>query len=172
MEDNEKNTLNEPALTYGERLNVALFQTKPQAALATWPSSFLAIKAFKSVDNDFEEIAAIKSGVPMSSLSFFMEKAGLSLVEMADILHTTDRTLRRYDAHKKLNPEQSERAIELAKLYARGEDVFGNLENFKQWIDSPIMALGFKKPKEFLDTSVGIGVLMKLLGRIEHGVFS
>lgn len=172
MEDNEKNILNEPALAYGERLNAALFQAKPKAFLSAWPSNFLAIQQPKAVDNDFEEIAAIKSGVTMSSLSFFMEKAGLSLVEMADILHTTDRTLRRYEADKRLNPEQSERAIELAKLYTRGEDVFGNLENFKQWIDSPIMALGFKKPKEFLDTSVGIGVLMKLLGRIENGVYS
>lgn len=91
---------------------------------------------------------------------------------MANILHTTDRTLRRYTAKQKLNPEQSERLIEMAKLYTRGEDVFESLENFKTWMATPVAALGNKQPKDFLDTSMGIQLLMDELGRIEHGIFA
>jgi len=172
MED-KSNQMNEPAIAYSLRLNPALFQgqLKPKSS-HSWPGSFLAMASSTAAGSDFQEIATIREGVPMSSLAFFMQKVNLSLVEMAQILHTTDRTLRRYTSDKKLSAEHSERAIELAKLYARGEEVFGSLEDFKQWVDSPILALGNRKPKEFLDTSIGFGMLMKLLGRIEHGVYS
>ncbi len=73
---------------------------------------------------------------------------------------------------QKLNAEQSERVIELAKLYSRGEEVFDSLDAFKEWMDNRIMALGNKKPKEFLDTSLGIEMLMNELGRIEQGIFA
>ena len=50
---------------------------------------------------------------------------------MSDILHTTDRTLRRYTEDTVLNPKQSERALEIARLYTRGTEVFESLEGLK-----------------------------------------
>jgi putative toxin-antitoxin system antitoxin component (TIGR02293 family) len=101
-----------------------------------------------------------------------MKNTGISALEMSDILHTTDRTLRRYTEDTVLNPEQSERALEIARLYTRGTEVFESLDGFKEWMNSSVVALGSKKPKEFLDTSLGIEILMEELGRIEHGIFA
>ena len=171
--EEDVNQVNEPAVAYSLRLNPALFPNQAKTTpVQKWPSSLLGLKSSTVAESDFEEIATIRAGVPMSSLEHFMEKAGFNLVEIAQILHTTDRTLRRYSTEKKLNAEHSERAIELAKLYARGEEVFGSLDAFKNWMDSDILALGKRKPKSFLDTSIGILMLTKTLGRIEHGVYS
>jgi uncharacterized protein (DUF2384 family) len=57
-------------------------------------------------------------------------------------------------------------------LYQFGIEVLGSLDNFKIWINSPILALGQQKPKEFLDTSLGITMLKNILGRIQYGVYS
>ncbi|MBK7098856.1 MAG: DUF2384 domain-containing protein [Sphingobacteriales bacterium] len=46
------------------------------------------------------------------------------------------------------------------------------MDQFKLWMSSPVMALGNKMPKEFLDTSMGIDLLMDELGRIEYGIFA
>ena len=92
--------------------------------------------------------------------------------EMASIIHTSDRTLRRYTPQQKLSQEQSERMVEMARLYSRGEEVFGTMEQFRQWMDSVLLPFGNKKPKEFLDTSLGIAMIMDELGRIEHGIFA
>jgi putative toxin-antitoxin system antitoxin component (TIGR02293 family) len=54
----------------------------------------------------------------------------------------------------------------------RGEEVFGEMNLFKEWMNRNLRALGNKKPKEFLDTSIGIHFIMDELGRIEHGVFA
>jgi putative toxin-antitoxin system antitoxin component (TIGR02293 family) len=62
--------------------------------------------------------------------------------------------------------------IELAKIYSRGEEVFGTLDAFREWMQSSVRALGDKRPREFLDTSIGIEMLMEELGRIEHGIFA
>lgn len=126
----------------------------------------------KKITNKTDFITFIREGVPKASLDKLIEVTGFSPTEMAHILHTTDRTLRRYTAKQKLNAEQSERLIELAKLYARGEEVFNNLEQFKLWMSTPVYALGNKQPQTYLDTSMGIELLMDELGRIEYGIFA
>ncbi|MGJ7030353.1 type II RES/Xre toxin-antitoxin system antitoxin [Niabella hirudinis] len=129
-------------------------------------------QAFKTVRNTADFIDRIREGLPKKALDHLAGVMGVSDAEMARMIHTSDRTLRRYTAAQKLNAEQSERVIELARLYARGVDVFDDLDNFKTWMRVPVDALGAKKPIEFLDTSMGIELLMDELGRIEHGIFA
>lgn len=126
----------------------------------------------KGITSKVDYIHLIRTGVPKKSLDKLMDITDFTAVEMAAIVHTTDRTLRRYTENQKLNPEQSERVIELAGLYARGEEVFETLSNFKVWMNTPIIAFGNIKPKEFLDTSIGIEMILDELGRIQHGVFA
>lgn len=130
------------------------------------------VKAFAHIYNNTDFIAIIREGVPKKALDSLLVHTGISVAEMANIIKTSDRTLRRYTPQQKLGPEQSERLIELARLYSRGEEVFDTLDAFREWMDSPVLALGNKKPKEFLDTSLGIDMLMDELGRIEHGIFA
>ena len=122
--------------------------------------------------SDIDVHRMIKQGVSKKLLDNTLRMMGVSLDEMSNILHVSERTIRRYTDETLLNIEQSERILELTKLYHYGEEVFGSLDTFKKWMDSTIIVLGQKKPKEFLDTSVGIKLLTNLLGRIEHGVFS
>ncbi len=130
------------------------------------------VPPFNKVESVTDFINCIREGVPKKALDNLISVTGINAVEMAGIIRTSDRTLRRYSPKQRLNAEQSERVIELAKVYSRGEEVFGNLDNFKEWMNSTVMALGNKKPKEFLDTSLGIEMLMDELGRIEHGIFA
>lgn len=129
-------------------------------------------KHFSDMDNDADFIEIIRRGVPKKILDHLMVRTGITPDEMARILHISDRTLRRYNPQTILNQEQSERLIELAKLYSRGEHVFGTMEHFKSWMNNHVLTLGSKKPKEFLDTSIGISLLLDELGRIEYGIYS
>jgi len=131
-----------------------------------------SLPPFNTVENVSDFITCIREGVPKKALDNLIEVTGINATEMAGIIRTSDRTLRRYLPKQKLNPEQSERVIELAKVYSRGEEVFGTLDAFREWMNGSVRALGDKKPKEFLDTSMGIEMLMDELGRIEHGIFA
>ena len=157
--------IKEPAAEYGIPVNNQAMQTILMMGL----KESVYNKKIKS-DNDF--ISLIRSGIPKEVMNHLMEVTDLSLTEMANIVHTSDRTLRRYQPQENLPQELSERMLELAGLYSRGQDVFGTLANFKEWMDTPVFPLGNKKPKEFLDTSLGIRMLLDELGRIENGVFA
>ncbi len=130
------------------------------------------LPSFSKIHSITDFISVIRLGIPKKAIDNLLANTGLTVTEISKIIGTSDRTLRRYTATQKLNPEQSERLIELARLYSRGEEVFDGMDNFKEWMNSSVMALGDKKPKEFLDTSIGIGLLMNELGRIEHGIFA
>lgn len=130
------------------------------------------VAPFDTVENVSDFIVCIREGVPKKALDNMIAITGISIAEMSTLIRTSDRTLRRYSPKQKLDPEQSERVIELAKVYSRGEEVFGTMSAFKEWMNSTVLALGNKKPKEFLDTSMGIEMLMDELGRIEHGIFA
>jgi putative toxin-antitoxin system antitoxin component (TIGR02293 family) len=127
---------------------------------------------FKGLTSDNDFIDLIREGVPKEAMNNLMSNTGITTMEMASITHTSDRTLRRYENKDKLPQEQSERVIEVARLYSKGSEVFGSLEYFREWMSTTLIPLGNKKPKEFLDTSLGIDLLMKELGRIEHGIFA
>lgn len=125
-----------------------------------------------TIHHSLDFVTIIRNGMPKKALDTLLDKTGITTAEIAEIIHTSDRTLRRYTPQQKLNPDQTERVIQLAHLYSRGEEVFGTLDSFKEWMNSTVIALGNKKPKEFLDTSIGIDYLMEELGRIEHGIFA
>jgi uncharacterized protein (DUF2384 family) len=48
----------------------------------------------------------------------------------------------------------------------------GTLSAFRKWMDTPLLPFGNKKPKELLDTLLGIRLITEELGRIEHGIFA
>ncbi|MFM2387013.1 MAG: hypothetical protein RL660_1770 [Bacteroidota bacterium] len=112
----------------------------------------------------------VRKGVKKPVLTKIMQQLGLSLNDMASILHTSERTLRRYDAATVLNAEQSERLVELAKLFAHARVVFGTPENTRQWLHTSLWALNHKKPVHYFDTSLGIEHIHTILHRIEHGI--
>jgi putative toxin-antitoxin system antitoxin component (TIGR02293 family) len=160
--DLEKQSLAEPAAGY--------ISFSPQNRVL----GFLGLPSGKAAITNGNQayLSIIRGGLPRHSLNSLMEKTGMNVYEMANILNTTDRTLRRYEDDIKLNREQSERLVELAQLYVRGEEVFGSTGVFKQWMDAEVPALGNQTPKSYLDTSLGITLLLDELTRIEYGVFA
>ena len=160
----EHNIVQEPAISYQV--------TVPFASTLAYLGGLSVFPKNVTLRGKFDFISLIRKGISMKSLNHLMRVTGISSSEMADIIHTSDRTLRRYTSETLLNPEQSERAIELASLYSRGEEVFGSSDAFKEWMNSTVLSIGNKKPKELLDTSIGIELLIDELGRIEYGVFA
>jgi putative toxin-antitoxin system antitoxin component (TIGR02293 family) len=79
---------------------------------------------------------------------------------------------RHREENKVFRKEQSERILSIYQLLNYGQSVFGNRENFFEWMGSESIALGGIKPKELLDTSIGINMVKDELGRLEHGVLA
>ncbi|MCR8561307.1 DUF2384 domain-containing protein [Mucilaginibacter sp. BJC16-A38] len=122
--------------------------------------------------NDFDLINIARKGFSKRTLLALAKKISLNIQELANILHISERTLQRYDDDDLIKTEYAEKAVELARLYTRGEEVFGSIDKFKLWVKAPSLIFNGEAPVTILDTSAGFDLVFKELGRIEHGIFA
>jgi putative toxin-antitoxin system antitoxin component (TIGR02293 family) len=144
-------------------------------ALEGQPKSEDSIFSYKSADdkNVLAIIDAVRTGISFNEFEKITNETPFSLVEWANYLQLSERTLHRTQKDKKaFQPIHSERIVELVMLYEYGVEVFGDKDNFNVWLNSTSIALGGRTPKELLDTKFGVGMVKDELGRIEHGVLA
>lgn len=149
--------LSEPAVAYG-----MLNQTSLVGLLG---SNY-------AVSTDFDLLNLARRGVSKKSLVSLAKQISLTIQELAGIMHISERTLQRYTPTTLIKTEHAEKAIELARLYQRGTEVFGTMDNFNDWMKTPNYTLNGEAPLSLLDTSIGFELILQTLGRIEYGVFS
>ena len=130
---------------------------------------------YSSIDDRgvFSIIDSINRGISFASFENIIKKYSFSLQNWADFLHISNKTLSRYQKESKtFDALQSERILQIEILYSKGEEVFGDRENFMKWLETKNLALGDILPLDLLRTSFGIQLLMDELTRIEHGVLA
>ncbi|MFN2400091.1 MAG: antitoxin Xre/MbcA/ParS toxin-binding domain-containing protein [Gemmatimonadaceae bacterium] len=92
---------------------------------------------------------------------------------IADVLLIPTRTVHRRKAEGRLRPDESDRVLRLARLYGRAIELFeGDSIAALQWLRSPAKALGSRTPLSMSKTDPGAIEVERLIGRLEHGVFS
>ncbi len=126
----------------------------------------------KIIVGDFDLISLTREGIKKSTLNSLSVHLGISMETMSRLLHTSHRNIQRKHEEELLDTLKTEKVLELAAFAQRGIEVIGNKAGFIEWLHSPLLSLGNKMPVDFLDTSFGIQVVLKILGRLEHGVYS
>lgn len=88
---------------------------------------------------------------------------------LADIINTSVKTISNYDEQKKpLEPVKGEHLLKLIALFKKGEEVFGNLTEFRGWLSKPQYGSDIV-PLDWLITPGGIDLISNELDRIAHG---
>ena len=126
----------------------------------------------KTISGDFDLIALSREGIKKASLSSLATHLGISMEKLSQLLHSSYRNIQRKNDNDLLDTLKTEKVLELAAFAHRGIEVTGSKDAFIEWLHSPIMALGNKAPLDYLDTTFGIQLALKILGRLEQGVFS
>ena len=154
-----KNLASEPMVAYvtGSSLN-------PFYSLLGGPKN--------NFSSDWEIVKLARQGFSKRALLSLAKKISLTFQELATILHISERTLQRYDDDAIIKTEYAEKAVEIARLYTRGQEVFGSMDKFKLWIKAPSLIFNGEAPVSVLDTSAGFDMVFTELGRIEHGIFA
>ena len=71
--------------------------------------------------------------------------------------------------NKKFVGDSAEKLLKLHRLFALGEELFGSLDEFTDWLHMPSPGLEGKQPQELLHSITGISEVEKQLNRIVHG---
>lgn len=126
----------------------------------------------RQVVNEQDLIKIVRSGLPHASLESVQDLLGLSVDAVCASLSLPKRTLARRKKQQRLTADESDRLLRLARVAAAAVGVFGDPRRASAWLQKPNRALGSVTPLSHMDTDVGVRQVERVLGRIEHGVFS
>ncbi|WP_313487941.1 antitoxin Xre/MbcA/ParS toxin-binding domain-containing protein [Pseudescherichia sp.] len=73
----------------------------------------------------------------------------------------------------RFNADQSERLVRIIRVLDRAVELFeGDKDEAQKWLNEPNRALGWKVPADLMASETGAYEVMKLITRLEHGVYS
>ena len=114
-------------------------------------------------------VASAHKGVNPSVFFSFASSIKMSEKKLAALLHLHPRTINNYkEDQKKLSPIESEHLLKLISLFAKGEEIFGNVDEFNYWLQKPYWNAR-QKPVDWLITPGGVDILLDELDRLAHG---
>ena len=112
-----------------------------------------------------------RKGLSYEAFIKIAQQTPFSIDDWSSLLHLSERTMQRYKKENKpFDPIHTEKILEIALLYDKGTDTFGDATNFNLWLETPNIGLGGVKPKSLLDSTFGITMLRNSLVRIENGI--
>ena len=95
----------------------------------------------------------------------------LTQKEWSDVLHISERTLQRYAKdNSAFNFSVIDRILLIDRVIKKGVDVFGNANDFINWLKQEPSSIDGKLGFGSLASFDGTSKILNQLGRIEHGI--
>lgn len=134
-------------------------------------------EAIQKIDSTNEpsiqrHIQAVERGLPFEVFTRLQEELDLSKSELAELAQISTRTLNRRKERGIFSSTESERLYRFEELLQAAERVLATREDARQWLKTPVRALGGFTPLQFAKHESGAREVFDLLGRLEYGVFS
>lgn len=129
----------------------------------------------RTITSDLELASAINAGLPSGSLDYVLEKVEGHIERNEDVYRIVGsaRTLQRKRARRTaLSAGESDRLARFARILVRAEEALNDKEKALSWMSRPNRALEGKRPLVLLESDAGTLAVERILGRIEHGIFS
>ncbi|CAN5285998.1 hypothetical protein BH20BAC1_BH20BAC1_17110 [soil metagenome] len=99
----------------------------------------------------------------------FAKTIKMSEKYLASIINLSARTISNYKEKKKsLEPPYSEHLLKLIALFEKGEEIFGNIDEFNYWLNKPFWNAE-EKPLDWLVTSGGVDLINEELDKLAQG---
>ena len=149
----------------------------PGALMTPADQAAIALLGFRTAKRKtgLDVIKALREGLSYRAFErvtrlMELQEKELSLLVMLGYSRRTAQRVR--SEQRRLEAPYADRLFRMARVIARATEVLESEEKARKWLFRENRALGGQKPFELLDTKVGADEVERVLGRIEHGVFS
>lgn len=125
--------------------------------------TFDTLKLFKKVE----------AGLTFAAFTRLQRNIGLTQDQLGEVVQIKRRTLVRRKQAGKLEPTESDRLLRTSRIFGHALRLFeGDGSAARTWMWSPLRALGNISPLDACRSELGASEVDKIIGRLEHGVFS
>jgi putative toxin-antitoxin system antitoxin component (TIGR02293 family) len=129
-----------------------------------------------------ERIALVREGVPAELVPVVAEEMAITRDRLYRTIGVPRATMdRKIRARQRLNPDESERLLGVARLVGQAEQMVresGNPEGFDAarwvaaWLETPLGALGGNRPAALMDTAEGRRLVSDLLAQLQSAAYA
>ena len=120
-----------------------------------------------------ELLKQVAKGFPFRVMERLGRNLELPMKALAELAQIRNRTLHRRKEEGRLQPDESDRLLRVSRIFARAIELFeGDDKAARHWLSAPQRALGGTVPLALAKTELGALEVERLIGRLEHGVFS
>lgn len=122
------------------------------------------------VKDNLQLIHLRDEGVDVQYFRNLQDYSSMPKAELAHFLGVDPTTVDNYRKNnKKFTGDSAEKLLKLHRLFALGEELFGSINEFTDWLHMPSPGLEGQKPVSLLHSITGIDEIEKQLNRIIHG---
>jgi len=113
----------------------------------------------------------VRRGLTYGAFERLQRNTALSARTLAELAEIPARTLARRREEGRLDPDESDRLLRVARVFGRALELFEvDAAAARAWLTAPQPALGGLVPLELARTDVGAREVEHLVGRLEHGI--
>src|SRR5713101_587357 len=135
-------------------------------------NSYVVLLGLETFDSR-QLLRLVEHGLPYSAFERLVANTSLASDAALVLVSIPQRTLTRRKREGRFHPNESDRLVRASRIFARGLSLFeGDRDAAKQWLSAPQKALGGEVPLALARTEVGALEVERLIGRLEHGVFT
>jgi putative toxin-antitoxin system antitoxin component (TIGR02293 family) len=129
----------------------------------------LGLETFDSV----RLLRSVERGLPYRAFERLVANTSLSSDAALVLVNIPQRTLTRRKREGRFHQDESDRLVRASRIFAHALSLFeGDRDAAKHWLSAPQKALGGAVPLLLARTELGALEVERLIGRLEHGVFT
>ncbi|HEY7446674.1 MAG TPA: antitoxin Xre/MbcA/ParS toxin-binding domain-containing protein [Vicinamibacterales bacterium] len=136
------------------------------------PHAYVLLLGLETFDPP-ELFRAVQRGFSYRTFERFRQNTSLSFERVIRLINIPRRTMTRRKREGRFPPSESDRLLRASRLFGKTLALFeGDRDAATEWLTTPHPALGGTVPLELARSEVGAQEVERLVGRLEHGVFS
>lgn len=124
-------------------------------------------------DTQLQAAKLVQSGLPFGAVERFHKASGLTLDRIKQAAGISEGSFARRKKSGRLSQQESERMVRLGRVFDHAASLYdGDQIGAREWLETPIPALGNQRPLDLAQTEPGAREVEDLIGRIAHGIVS
>ena len=114
-------------------------------------------------------VLTARKGLKTKVFYDFAETINIPEKNLAALINISARTIGNYKNEEKLlDPIYSEHLLKLIHLYEKGEDLFGDVNEFNYWLKKPFWNKKMT-PNDLINTTGGVDLIIEELDKLAEG---
>ncbi|HUE83268.1 MAG TPA: antitoxin Xre/MbcA/ParS toxin-binding domain-containing protein [Pyrinomonadaceae bacterium] len=152
--------------------DIKVFREKLRTGKRGSDHLYIILLGMKTLETD-KLLKQIEKGLPFRMLERLGRNLELPIGRVAELAQIRNRTLHRRKEAGRLQPDESDRLLRVSRVFAKAIELFeGDHRAAVRWLSEPQRALGGAVPLTLAKSELGALEVERLIGRMEHGVFS